>query len=225
MFDKGNIHHAFPEMAPTMGREAGGRLREQGGSVHDMDAILSVDAVAKLLGVPRSAVWRLIADGELDAETVRLGRRLITRVQMPQPSPEEPEGPPRSRTARLQEQVDRLTHAVDRLSMMVVEQERERARAAAAQAPAQKPAPASQPEPVRVHRPPAARATPLPVAVSVPFPAGITARPNPMTHPLDGPEPAHAAIRDDLLEPVRALFKTEAGRRAWWQRLPLVVRG
>ena len=56
-------------------------------------------------------------------------------------------------------------------------------------------------------------------------PYGITARPNPMTHPLT---PLNSAVipennRDDALAGVRALFA--ARRRPWWQRLPDILRG
>jgi hypothetical protein len=56
-------------------------------------------------------------------------------------------------------------------------------------------------------------------------PAGVTARPNPMTHPLT---PLNRAVvpdgsRDDVLAGVRQLFATR--RRSWWQRLPNLLRG
>lgn len=56
-------------------------------------------------------------------------------------------------------------------------------------------------------------------------PYGITARPNPMTHPLT---PLNSAVipennREDALASVRALFATR--RRPWWQRLPDILRG
>ena len=61
-------------------------------------------------------------------------------------------------------------------------------------------------------------------AAGAPFPVGITARANPMTHPLT---PLSLPIiadtsRDHALAPVRALFQR---RRPWWQRLPDVLRG
>ena len=56
------------------------------------------------------------------------------------------------------------------------------------------------------------------------FPVGITARANPMTHPLTPLSVPIAAdtSRDDALAPVRARFQR---RRPWWQRLPDVLRG
>ncbi len=58
-----------------------------------------------------------------------------------------------------------------------------------------------------------------------PFPQGITARANPMTHPMT-PLSARAAPdsgRDEALASVRALFMMR--RRPWWQRLPDLLRG
>jgi len=53
------------------------------------------------------------------------------------------------------------------------------------------------------------------------FPAGVTARANPMTHPVT-PMSARGPMdtgRDEALETVRNLFMR---RRPWWQRLPLL---
>jgi hypothetical protein len=62
-------------------------------------------------------------------------------------------------------------------------------------------------------------------AAESPFPNGITARANPMTHPVTPlsirPERDHS--RDDALASVRALFTHS--RRPWWQRLPDLLRG
>jgi hypothetical protein len=58
-----------------------------------------------------------------------------------------------------------------------------------------------------------------------PFPQGVTARANPMTHPVT-PLSARAAPdtgRDEALASVRALFTMR--RRPWWQRLPDLLRG
>ena len=58
-----------------------------------------------------------------------------------------------------------------------------------------------------------------------PFPQGVTARANPMTHPIT-PLTARAAPdsgRDEALASVRALFTMR--RRPWWQRLPDLLRG
>lgn len=58
-----------------------------------------------------------------------------------------------------------------------------------------------------------------------PFPQGVTARANPMTHPLT-PMSAHTPQdngRDEALNTVRALFLHR--RRPWWQRLPDLLRG
>jgi hypothetical protein len=57
-----------------------------------------------------------------------------------------------------------------------------------------------------------------------PFPQGVTARANPMTHQVT-PLSARAAPdsgRDEALASVRALFMR---RRPWWQRLPDLLRG
>lgn len=202
----------------------------------DTKGTLSVSAVAKLLGVSRTAVWRMIADGELDAESIRQGHRLVTRVRLPHVVPEDPEGaPPRSQMSRLQEQLDRLTQSVHYLTAMLAESERERARLQAELArpqpePAPRPAsprrePPPSPRPAAPHpeRPPVTSATPArPVDEPEPFPVGITARPNPMTHPCNGRRDPYSAARDELLEPVRVLFKPR--RRTWWNRLPMVAR-
>jgi len=58
-----------------------------------------------------------------------------------------------------------------------------------------------------------------------PVPQGVTARANPMTHPIT-PLSARVAPdtgRDEALAGVRALFLMR--RRPWWQRLPDLLRG
>ena len=57
-----------------------------------------------------------------------------------------------------------------------------------------------------------------------PFPTGVTARANPMTHPVTPPSARTAPDtgRDEALATVRALFTR---RRPWWQRLPDLLRG
>ena len=54
-------------------------------------------------------------------------------------------------------------------------------------------------------------------------PVGITARANPMTHPITpmSSSRSHDNGRDEALASVRALFES-ARRRPWWQRLPLI---
>lgn len=84
---------------------------------------VSVTIAAMRLGVSRSTIWKMIADGELDADSVTRSGRTYTRVYLPQPHPET--GVPKSRISGLQEQVDRLTEAVDRLSGLLKEKERE----------------------------------------------------------------------------------------------------
>ncbi len=81
--------------------------------------LLSVTAAARRLGVSRWTIWRMIADGELDAETVTQGGRVITRVRLPEPPPDNAAVTPRSRTAQLQEQVDRLTKTLERLTALL----------------------------------------------------------------------------------------------------------
>lgn len=89
---------------------------------------LSVAAVAEQLGISRWSVWRMIAEGELEVEQATRGRKVYTRVLLPLPEPraENAAPTPRSRTARLQDRVDRLTHTVEYLSAMLFEAERER---------------------------------------------------------------------------------------------------
>lgn len=57
-----------------------------------------------------------------------------------------------------------------------------------------------------------------------PFPQGVTARANPMTHPVTPPSTPRALDtgRDEALASVRALFTR---RRPWWQRLPDLIKG
>lgn len=56
-------------------------------------------------------------------------------------------------------------------------------------------------------------------------PLGVTARANPMTHPVTTPttRAAFDAGRDDALAGVRALF--QAPKRPWWERLSELLRG
>jgi excisionase family DNA binding protein len=285
------------------------RTAQERATVQGSDETLSVTAAAEQLGVSRWTVWRMIAEGNLDAENAMRGSRVVTRVQLPIPCEDEPEGsPPRSRTARLQERVDRLTHSVECLSEMLLQAERERVelreeleRQAAAgrsrvlasrRVVAEPPFPAAvhpfapapaiaaprEPEPlvagdrlipavrarsdepsVRLGPSPAPlhsdvkavvapaenkrEAVPLrvvsesgglkgeglmldvfglaaPVA-DEPFPPGITARPNPMTHPTSAFKPSRGPSGEELLQPVRHLFKREERRRSWWQKLPV----
>ena len=250
---------------------------------------LSVTAAARRLGVSRGAVWRMIADGELDAESVPYRGRMVTYVQVPLSLIENPQGPaPMSRTARLQEQVDQLASTVDRLSAMLIAAERERVRMRemleSGDAESDQSAPAEQPErfqqfewvppaveretrqtdwvPFAVEReswhperiPPSAeqetwqadwtpspqdeceawQAAPATVPqwtdddidlAPEPFPTGITARPNPMTHPLSCVHPAVDRPRDEVLDPVRELFLRHGRQRPWWRRLPVMQRG
>lgn len=61
---------------------------------------------------------------------------------------------------------------------------------------------------------------------SEPFaPTGVTARANPMTHPVTTPttRAAFDAGRDDALAGVRVLFQTP--RRPWWERFSEHLRG
>jgi hypothetical protein len=217
---------------------------------------LSITAAAEQLGVSRWSVWRMIADGDLDAESDMRGRRVTTRVQLPEYSNDDPAGsPPRSRTARLQERVDRLTHSVECLSEMLLHAERERAelrselerqyQRALQQAPAptvrlaapratehtERSAPTPEPTPVYRSEPaprpaprapePAPELEPEPPALSS-LPHGITARPNPMTHPATTFSAVRGPAGEELLQPVRHLFKRDEQRRPWWQKFPVV---
>jgi excisionase family DNA binding protein len=187
---------------------------EESPTVRETDETLSVTAVAKRLGISRSMVWRMIADGYLDAESVRHGRRLLTRVEAPRVLPGDPPGSPaRSRTMRLQAQVDRLTQAIEVLTDRLIEAEREHAQLREELQQVTSPAPAGAQPPV------------APEVAADPFPAGITARPNPMTHPATVLPPARALSRDEALAPLRALFEPESRRGAWWQRLAPTLRG
>jgi hypothetical protein len=60
--------------------------------------------------------------------------------------------------------------------------------------------------------------------VAEPIPYGITARANPMTHPVTPLSADRTADvgREEALAGVRALFLR---RRSWWQRLPDLLRG
>lgn len=192
--------------------------------------LLSVTAAARRLGVSRWTIWRMIADGELDAETVTQGGRVITRVRLPEPPPDNAAVPPRSRTAQLQEQVDRLTKTLERLTALLQEANRDRAalqealrqrRGEASTAPAEADAPR---EAATAHLP----ERPAPVAVQPGTPPGLGRilgglRPNPMTHPASELPRSRPMRREELLEPVRELFR--ARRRTWWQRIPLLSRG
>lgn len=192
--------------------------------------LLSVTAAARWLGVSRWTIWRMIADGELDAETVTQGGRVITRVRLPEPPPDNAAVTPRSRTAQLQEQVDRLTKTLERLTALLQEANRDRAalqealrqrRGEVSTAPAEADAPR---EAATAHLP----ERPAPVAVQPGTPPGLGRilgglRPNPMTHPASELPRSRPMRREELLEPVRELFR--ARRRTWWQRIPLLSRG
>lgn len=177
---------------------------------------LSVSAVARRLGISRSMVWRMIADGYLDAESVRQGRRLVTRVEVPEVWPNDPPGSPaRSRTMRLQEQVDRLTELVEELTARLVEARRDQeALMAALRRSVSENGPDREAEAEEKVHPPA-----MPGAEVGPFPAGITARPNPMTHPASVISSWRFASREEALAPLRALLQPETRRGPWWQRL------
>jgi excisionase family DNA binding protein len=177
------------------------------------DELLSISAVAKRLGVSRSMVWRMIADGYLDAESVQLGRRLITRVEIPSVLPSEPSGTPaRSRTMRLQEQVDQLTEMVEVLTERLVEARQEQGALLAELRRSVLCAEAVLPDGDEVEFSAAQQPT------ADPFPAGVTARPNPMTHPATVFNSWRLTSREEALAPLRALLQPES-RGPWWQRL------
>jgi excisionase family DNA binding protein len=192
--------------------------------------LLSVAAAARRLGVSRWTIWRMIADGELDAETVTQGGRVITRVRLPEPPPDNAAAPPRSRTAQLQEQVDRLTKTLERLTALLQEANRDRAalqealrqrRGEVDSGPTEAGAPRGA---ATAHLPERS----VPVAVPPGTPPGLGRilgglRPNPMTHPASELPRSRPMRREELLEPVRELFR--ARRRTWWQRIPLLSRG
>jgi hypothetical protein len=169
-------------------------------------------------------VWRMIADGYLDAVSVRRGHRLVTRVEVPSVLPDEPPGTPaRSRTMRLQEQVDALTRTVETLTAQLIESESEQQHLR---------------HQLHLHiREAAARSTlpPAPEGVEIepdtdghgmtvipppnPIPHGITARPNPMTHPETVISSWRLLSREEALAPVRAALDPAQRRHPWWHRL------
>lgn len=211
-------------------------------SVNESRESLSVTAAATRLGVSRTTVWRMIAEGTLDAEHVIWNGRTVTRVLLPAAGTGASGELPPSRTARLQAQVDRLTQSVDRLSALLAESERQQMelvrdlrelslRAGAARNALNG---VVREEPVAHADLPQPRARPAiadrTIRADLLPPPGITARPNPMTHPVEviarhiahpsGPAPT----REELLEPVRSLFTRERGGRTWWRRLPVGAR-
>ncbi len=183
---------------------------------------VSITAAATRLGVSRTAVWWLIAGGALDAEsTVRSGR-IYARVALPGEPFDPSQGLPLSRAARLQAQVEQLTGTVDRLTALLADADRERAHlkdqlgwldeASNGQARARSlPERSAAPESTQVVEP----------ETAVEF-VPVTARPNPMTHPVEVFPPLGRSNRDELLLPVRELFRSR--QRAWWKRLPLAPR-
>lgn len=199
--------------------------------MHGVDGTLSVTAVARRLGVSRSMVWRMIADGYLDAASVRRGHRLVTRVEVPSVLPDEPPGTPaRSRTMRLQDQVDALTQTVEALTAQLIEAETEqhhlrqelhrRLRGALSVPPMLPPAPDGveiEPD-VDGHG-----LTVIPARNLIPH--GITARPNPMTHPETVISSWRLLSREEALASVRAALDPAHRRNAWWQRLTNPARG
>lgn len=216
-------------------------------AVNASDGTISVAAAAGQLGVSRTAIWWMIADGDIDAERRERGGRLQTRVRLPEADPARPEEPAKSRTARLQEQVDELSHTVARLSDLLVAEQAKRAHAERAfsmltpgvRAPAllRSSAPPRDlpPAPERhgsrkTAGDPAASRLNFAVrwvqgsnrAVNGVCQVGITSRPNPMTHPLGATPEPHADNREELFAPIQNLLKSR--QREWWQRLPLVTR-
>jgi excisionase family DNA binding protein len=193
--------------------------------VHKTDGTLSVTAVARRLGVSRSMVWRMIADGYLDAVSVRRGHRLVTRVEVPAVLPDEPPGTPaRSRTMRLQDQVDALTQTVETLTAQLIEAETEqqhlrqelhrRLRDAVAARPTLPPAP----EGVEIEPDTDGHGMTV-IPPPNPIPHGITARPNPMTHPETVISSWRLLSREEALAPLRAALDPAQRRHPWWQRL------
>lgn len=197
--------------------------------MHEQQETLSVTAVARRLGVSRSMVWRMIADGYLDAVSVRRGRRLVTRVEVPTVLPDEPPGTPaRSRTMRLQAQIDELTEMVERLTarLQAAEVEQQALRrelhrrllesyttpSATLPCPAREP----EPEPVMVRQQSGEDIAVIPPPN--PIPVGITSRPNPMTHPQTVISSWRLVSREEALAPIREVLDP-ARRQPWWQRL------
>jgi hypothetical protein len=160
---------------------------------------LSINAAAMRLGVSRWQVWQMIADGRLDVEPSSRGGRVVTRVCLPDLDPLRADEPlPKSQTERLQEQVDKLSHTVQYLSALLTElaQECVTLRENARREPA---APRRQAE-----RPA--------------IPHGITARPNPMTHPAAALGFSAVPSREQALAPIEALLQDRARRAGWWPR-------
>ena len=193
--------------------------------MHGADGTLSVTAVARRLGVSRSMVWRMIADGYLDAVSVRRGHRLVTRVEVPTVLPDEPPGTPaRSRTMRLQDQVDALTQKVETLTTKLIEAEAEqqhlrrqlqrRLREANGSQPVLPPTP----EGVEIEPDVDGHGMTV-IPPPNPIPHGITARPNPMTHPEEVISSWRLLSREEALAPIRAALDPAQRRHAWWQKL------
>lgn len=192
-------------------------------------ALLSVTAAARRLGVSRWTVWRMIAEGALDAETITWHGRTVTRVRLPALPAGDNAALPRSRTAQLQEQVDRLTKTLERLTTLLQEANRDRAALQAALRRHEGEADPDTPHtPARAIVPLAPPVPPLPEreeAATAPALGRVLGglRPNPMTHPVSQLPRSRPMHREELLEPVRELFR--ARRRTWWQRIPLLSRG
>ncbi len=221
-------HHHLAGPPPAADRP-GYATRYPGAAEASGLPLLSVTEAARRLGVSRWTVWRMIADGELDAETIMRGGRVLTRVRLPQPLPDDAGAPPRSRTAQLQEQVDRLTKTLERLTTLLQEANRDRAalQEALRRREGEADAGAGEAELLRPLVPPVPpTASPQTERPSTPPGLGRILgglRPNPMTHPASALPRSRPMRREELLEPVRELFRTR--RRTWWQRIPLLSRG
>lgn len=177
----------------------------------DTDVTLSISAVAKRLNVSRSMVWKMIADGFLDAESFMRGGRLYTRVHVPVTLPHEPPNArAKSKTLRLQEQLDQLMQRVDEMTQRLIEVERDRSRL--------------RETVVRLSFTPPPGTASMPAEQPDRFPRGIASRPNPMTHPLSELGPIAVPSRDEVLAPIRALLEAEARRGPLWRQLPRLVR-
>lgn len=222
--------HRHPAGLPSPGDRPHGTARRPGPAGSAGAPLLSVTAAARQLGVSRWTIWRMIADGQLDAETVKYGGRVLTRVRLPQMPAGDTGVLPRSRTAQLQEQVDRLTKTLERLTTLLQEANRDRAalQAALRRHEGEASAGPQEREPARSSD----LAAPAPPSTAEPAPPSAPPRlgrilgglrPNPMTHPASELPRSRPMRREELLEPVRELFRTR--RRAWWQRISLLSRG
>src|SRR5215208_842134 len=180
--------------------------------------ILSIQAAAARLGVSRWRVWQLIADGALAVQSRRWQGRLLPGVILPTLAPGQPLDEVPDSPKALRRQIERLSRSVEMLAALVTElsYEQMNARPPTVPAPPEEAVPSFAPIAPDTHSGPD---VPRGDEAGPSEPAAVAAVPrsNPMTTPAEALTLASIPSRDEVLAPVRELFRRPASR-SWWQR-------